>query len=132
MMAWTPVAVVRRHPVRYWRHHLAQDYDVRTIRRMRGCLAKINLPAETRWRDAATGDAAAAIGVAIGVAIRMREVDTDPFELDAAMTALAICSFAGSEAARVVMANMLRRLPSGGEVEVRIADSWLDREVSHG
>lgn len=128
MIGWTQEDAVRRHPVRYWRHHLAHDYDLPTIRRMRRYLAKIDLPAEKGWRDAATGNAAAAIAIAFG----MREAQTDRLAFDAAMTALAICAFDGSDAARTVMAKSLRLLPGGGEAEVRIADSWLDLEESHG
>ncbi|MCP2213961.1 hypothetical protein [Bradyrhizobium diazoefficiens] len=128
LIGWTQKDAARRHPVRYWRHHLAHDYDVHTICRMRRYLAKIDLPAEKGWRDAATGNAAAAIAIAFG----MQEAQTDRLAFDAAMTALAICAFAGSDAARMVMAKSLRLLPGGGEAEVRIADSWLDLEASHG
>jgi hypothetical protein len=50
-------------------------------------------------------------------------------DFDAAMTARA-CR--GSEAARAVMAEVLRGLPDGGDAEIRVADSWLNDEVSRG
>jgi hypothetical protein len=126
MAMWMPAHVVRRRPTRYWRHHLAHDYDEHTVRRMRAFLAKIDLPAEERWRDAATGDAAAAIGIAFG----LRSVDTSRPDFDAAMTALAICAVRGSDAARVVMSKVLRWLPDGGDAENRVAESWLALSTS--
>jgi hypothetical protein len=52
--------VVLRHPVRFWRFHLAGDYDARTVKTMRASLTRIGIVGERRWMDAATGDAAAA------------------------------------------------------------------------
>jgi hypothetical protein len=131
MSVWGPRRVLRRHPIRWWRHHLAQDYDERTVRRMRCQLAKFDLPAQDRWCDAATGDAAAAIGIAFG----LREADSSRLDFDVAMTALAVCAYGGSDAARVVIAKMLRSLPDAGAAEHRVADSWLEvsrLEVSDG
>jgi hypothetical protein len=118
---WAPVRIRRRHPTRWWRYHLAQDYDLRTVRAMRAFIAKVDLPGEARWIDAATGDAAAAIGIAFkysSLGLRRRDFDL-------AMTALAVCAFRGSAAARIVLAKQLHWLPDGGEAEIRIADSWL-------
>jgi hypothetical protein len=118
---WAPVRMRRRHPTRWWRYLFAQDYDVRTVRTMRAFLAKVDLPDEARWIDAATGDAAAAIGIAFkysSLGLRRRNFDL-------AMTALAVCAFRGSAAARLVLAKQLHWLPDGGEAENRIADSWL-------
>jgi hypothetical protein len=123
---WITAQVVRQRPTRCWRHHLAHDYDERTVRRMRTHLAKIDLPAEDRWRDAATGDAAAAIGIAFG----LRSVDTSRSDFDAAVTALAVCAVRGSDAARVVMSKVLRWLPDGGDAENRVAESWLALSTS--
>ena len=136
MSMWAPVHVLRRHPISYWRHHLAQDYDKRTVRRMRAFLAKIDLPAEDRWSAAAAGDAAAAIGIAFG----LRSADSSRLDFCSAMTALAVCAFIGDEASRVVIAKVLRSLPDATEVQNRVADSWLalpsgDRrgvEMRHG
>jgi hypothetical protein len=116
-----PDRVKRRHPTRWWRYHLAQDYDAHTVRRLRGCLAKFEIKREPRWFDAATGDAAAAIGMAF----KYRPIDRHRVEFDLAMTALTVCAVRGSTAARIVMAKMLRWLPGGAEPEIRVADSWL-------
>jgi hypothetical protein len=109
--------VRRRHPMRWWRHHLAQDYD----RHMRACLAKFELMGEARWFDAATGDAAAAIAIAL----KCRSLDCTGDEFDLAMTALTICALQGSAGASVVMSRMLRCLPADGSAKNRIANSWL-------
>jgi hypothetical protein len=66
-MVRMPEGSVRRHPLRFWHYHLAHEYDGRAIRRMHGSLAKTDLPSETRCRDAATGDPAAGIGIALGM-----------------------------------------------------------------
>jgi hypothetical protein len=116
---WAPVRIRRRHPTRWWRYHLAQDHDVRTVRAMRAFLAKADLLGEARWIDAATGDAAAAIGIAF------KYSSLGHRDFDLAMTALAVCAFRGSAAARVVLAKQWHWLPDGGEAEIRIADSWL-------
>jgi hypothetical protein len=102
-MVRMPKGNVRRHPVRFWHCHLALDYDGSAIRRIRGSLAMTHVPSETRCRDAATGDAAAGIGIA----------------------------FAMRDTARVVMTKMLGRPPDGVEAEIRVADFWLDGEVPH-
>jgi hypothetical protein len=95
--------VVIRHPVRLWRYHLAQDYDVRTMRTMRASLARIAIVGERHWATAATGDAAAAVAVAF------RHARGDDHRLrDLSMTALALAGLGGSTAACVVMAKMLR------------------------
>ena len=113
--------VRRRHPMRWWRYHLAQDYDRRTVCHMRSYLAKIEIVGDTQWLDAATGDATAAIGMAL----KYRPLHGHRREFDLAMTALAIIALRGSTRARVVMSTMLRWLPDGAEAEVRVADSWL-------
>jgi hypothetical protein len=116
-----PDRVRRRHPTQWWRFHFAQDYDGRTVRRMRASIAKLEIRREPRWLDAATGDAAAAVGLAF----KYRPVDCHACEFDLAMTALTICAVRGSNAARVVMSRMLRGLPDGAQAEIRVANSWL-------
>lgn len=116
-----PVRVRRRHPTRWWRYNLAQDYDVRAVRTMRAFLAEFDLPLEARWFDSATDDAAAAICIAF----KYRSLGRPRRDFDLAMTAFAVCAFRGSAAARVVMAKLLHWMPGEGEAEIRIADSRL-------
>jgi hypothetical protein len=97
---WTPVRVKPRHPTRWWRSHLAQVYDERTIRRMRAFLAK-------------------------AVAFNCRTRVPAGRDYDMAMTALAVCAFRGNAAARLVIARHLRWLPGGGDAAIRVADSWI-------
>jgi hypothetical protein len=111
----------RRHPLHWWRYHLAQDYDKPALRHMRACLAKFDIPGEPRWFDAASGDAAAAIGIAF----KYRQRDCASEEFDLAMTALTICALKGSAGARVVMSRMLRCLHDGAAAKNRVANSWL-------
>jgi hypothetical protein len=116
-----PERVKRRHPTRWWRYHLAQDYDKPSLRHMRACLAKFDIAGEPRWFDAATGDAAAAIGIAF----KYRQRDCACEEFDLAMTALTIGALKGSAGARVVMSRMLRCLHDGAAAKNRVANSWL-------
>lgn len=113
-----PDRVKRWRPTQWWRYHLAQDYDGRTVRRMRACLAKFEVAREARWFDAATGDAAAAIGIVF----KYRPFDCPRAEFDLALT---ICAIRGTTAARIVMSKMLRWLPGGAAAEIRVANSWL-------
>jgi hypothetical protein len=116
-----PRRVRWRHPTLWWRSHLAQDYNEQTARRMRACLARFDIRREPRWLDAATGDAAAAIGLAF----KYRSLDCCAFEFHLAMTAVAVCAVRGSTCARIVMAKMLRWTGDGSDAEDRIVASWL-------
>jgi hypothetical protein len=88
---------------------------------MRSYLAKFEVLSDTRWFDAASGDAAAAIGMAF----QYRPLYGHGREFDLAMTALAISALRGSSRARLWMSRTLRWLPDGAEAEIRVADSWL-------
>jgi hypothetical protein len=113
--------VRRRHPSRWWRYNLAQDYDRRTVCRIRSYLAKFEVLGDTQWFDAASGDAVAAIGMAF----KYRPLYGHGREFDLAMTALAISALQGSSRARLWMWQTLRWLPDAAEAEIRVADSWL-------
>jgi hypothetical protein len=90
---------------------------------MKAAVEKVEMLGEPRWRDAVTGDAAAAVGMAI---LFDRQKAT-PGKLDLAMTALVICACEGNATACVVLSNIIRRLPNSGGREARVATSWLIR-----
>lgn len=113
----------------WWRTKRAEEVDVEATRSMRVSLTTIGILGENRWRLAATGDAAAAIGIVVG----LRKSDASKPVFDVVMTALAATAADGNAAACVVMANVLRTMPGAGAAEARIATSWLFRAfASHG
>jgi hypothetical protein len=118
--------VVHRDPIRWWRHHLARDYDELTVRRMRRKLAKFDLPTHHLWPDAAA---------AIRIAFELHKTNPSSLDFNLAMTALAVCAAGGNYAACVVLAKVLRSLPDAGSAERHIADSWIELsrpEVKNG
>jgi len=125
--AWSPARVTPCHPTKWWRYHMAQDFDVRSAGLMRNDLAKVSILGAPRWPEAAAGDAAAAVGIAFTYArgdhARLR---------DLAMTALALAALGGSAGACLVMSRLRRALPGAGAADVRIADSWMAYASAHG
>jgi hypothetical protein len=90
---------------------------------MQAAIEKVEMLGEPRWRDAVTGDAAAAVGMAL-LFNRQR---TSAGRLNLVMTALLINACNGNATACVVLSNVIRRLPGAGKREARIATSWLMR-----
>jgi hypothetical protein len=110
-------------PTRWWRGIAAPNFHVMALGAMQAAIEKVEMLGEPRWRDAVTGDAAAAVGMAI---LFDRQKAT-PGKLDLAMTALVICACEGNATACVVLSNIIRRLPNSGGREARVATSWLIR-----
>jgi hypothetical protein len=121
MMLKTDAMDVRRMPTRWWRSVSSDLLDATALMEMKAAAAGSRAPGEPRWRRAVAGDAAAAIGLVLGVDPRQMAGG----ELDLAMTLLAICALEGNDAACVVLSHAIRRLPGAGPAEARIATSWL-------
>ncbi len=115
--------LLRRPATQWWRLTPATAFDVVALREMRASLLKIDMLGEPRWKDAATGDAPAAIQIALSVSAE----DSAEARYDLVMTALAVCAAGGNAAACLVMSHVLRKLPGAGKAEARIATSWLTR-----
>lgn len=113
----------RRSSLLWWRCVRAENFHEMALRDMRLSIAKVELFSEPRWQKAVTGDAAAAIGIALS----MRPEDSFHQKFDVAMTALVVCAAEGNAAACIVLSNIIRRLPGAGRREVCIAISWLVR-----
>jgi hypothetical protein len=113
--------LLRRPATQWWRLTSATTFDQIALREMRSSLSKIDMLGEPRWKDAATGDAAASIHIALC----MRPEDSAEARYDLALTALAVCAADGNAAACLVMSHILRKIPGAGKSEARIATSWL-------
>jgi hypothetical protein len=109
------------HPLGWWRTTLASGFDRSMRAAMRVALDKIEIFDEPRWRQAAAGDAASAVGLAIAA----RRDRLSPGRVDLAMTALALCASGGDAAACMVMSNFLRNHGSITRRNARLANSWL-------
>jgi hypothetical protein len=116
-------AASRRSPILWWRSVRAENFHEMALRDMRLAIAKVELFGEPRWREAAAGDAAAAIGIVLSI----RLGDSFRMKFDVAMTALVVCAAEGNAAACIVLSNVIRRLPGAGKREARLATSWLVR-----
>ena len=114
-------ALLQRPVTQWWRLTPAIAFDAIALREMRAALSKIDMLGEPRWKDAATGDAAASIHIALGLSPE----ESAEARFDLAMTALAICAADGNAAAFLVMSHILRKIPGAGKAEARIATSWL-------
>ena len=107
----------------WWRSKLAGEFDADALQTMRSSLSEIAIIGEDRWRDAAAGDAAAAIGIVYG----LKRGPTHGGIFDAGMTALALAAGMGDAAACLVLATVLRGVPGAGTAEASIATTWLAR-----
>jgi hypothetical protein len=114
---------IPRQATRWWRFIRADLLGADALGEMKAAVAKVDLLGEPRWRDAATQDAAAAIGIVLDFAAE----DFGLERFDVAMTALTVCAAEGDAAACMVVSNILRRVPGAGAAEARLATGWLVR-----
>lgn len=112
-------------PLLWWRSIRANHFNVAAAGALRASIANVFILGEPTWRDAADGDEAAAIGLAL----RLHK-STSPVIYDLVMTALAACAAEDGSAACLAMSHMLRAFPGAGRAEARIATSWLVRSFS--
>jgi hypothetical protein len=112
---------VSRTPIEWWRFKHADGFDESVLDDLRRTIGRLDMLGEPRWKSAAGGDAASAIGIVFG----MRPEESHRARFDLAMTALVNCAAAGNSSACLVVAHVLRRLPAAGKTEARIATIWL-------
>lgn len=123
-------------PITWWRSIAAPNFHLMALGAMRAAVEKVEMLGEPRWRAAIAGDATAAIGLAL----EMHRQDALRERFDLIMTSLVICACAGDAAACLVLSGAIRRLPSAGPREARLATSWLmkafrplaERKISGG
>lgn len=110
-------------PLSWWRSAPAHSLSVREANRVRRELRRVALYGEPAWKDAVHGDAAAAIGVAIRIAVRQPCMDA---LLDMAMSPVLVAAIEGDAAARLFMSHILtKRVPVDEGAKV-LAASWLE------
>lgn len=128
--------VERNHPARHLRHDLpeerlswwrtirANSFNAATAIALRRAMANIAIMGEPTWHEAAKGDVAAAVGLALRL-----HPNTSPMIYDLIMTALAACAADDNAAACLVMSQSLRESPGACRTEARLATSWLVRSL---
>jgi hypothetical protein len=110
-----------RFPTGVWRSVAAPNFHRTALGAMKAAIKKVEVLGELRWHDVVAGDAAA-----VGAA-NLFDRQKAPGKLDLVMSALVICACEGSASARVVLSNIIKRLPHSGDSEARVATSWLVR-----
>jgi hypothetical protein len=110
-------------PLRWWRTMRAEAFDASTARILREAIAVIAIIDEPTWHAAASGQVAAAVGLAL----RLNPQHTSPTLHDLVMTALVACAAEDDATACLAMAHALRRSPGAGRSEAKLATSWLVR-----
>jgi hypothetical protein len=113
-------------PLTWWRTMRAEQLEATAAIVMRKSIATIAIIDEPSWRTPATGDAAAAVGLAL----RLDPARATPIAFDLVMTALAACAADGDSTACLAMSFVLRRRPGAGKSEARIATRWLMRSLA--
>lgn len=111
--------------LRWWRNTRAENFHAPALGQMKAAVANIAMLAEPRWRDAASGDAAAAVAIVLAMGVQ----NSHALKFDISMTALAICACEGDAASCLVIAWVLRRLPKAKTREKRLATSWTVRAM---
>lgn len=111
--------------LRWWRSTRADNFHVPALGQMKAAVANVAMLAEPRWRDAASGDAAAAIAITLAMGVQ----NSHALKFDICMTALVICACEGDAASCLVIAWVLRRLPKARTREKRLATSWTVRAI---
>ncbi|KQY97173.1 hypothetical protein ASD45_20930 [Pseudolabrys sp. Root1462] len=91
------------------------------VRVIRKALAGLFILNEPRWREAAKGDPAAAIGIALRVA---RRRGTAAPVIDLVMSAVLLAALSGDPAATLTLTTMIKRKGARAERNALIT-SWL-------
>lgn len=108
-------------PHRFWRSYPAFELDA--VRRLElACLLGTFSTTIPIWRVALTGDAAAAVAVALP----MKVPNVITYPVDARMSVLLHAALGGSDACALVLSNMLSRMPIEKYLRERLAASWLE------
>ena len=112
-------------PLDVWCMVNAFAVNAKIVEQLRTALQTIAMIDEPTWRAAATGDASAAIGLAL----RLVPGKSSPMAYRLVMTALVACAAEGNTAACIVMTYVLRNRIEVTRLERQIAESWAMRAV---
>lgn len=108
------------HALLLWRTVPAHDFDPARRAAVADCMRRTSSTIEV-WRKAVGGDAASAMGLALGMDIPSEITIRTDFK----MTVLLHSALAGSAGAALVLSSLLRRMPIDGVLRRRLATSWL-------
>jgi len=108
-----------------WRSLPAEAFGAAEIEAMTAALTGVSFAPDGGWRQAANGDAA----IAIRLALRLLPVGEITLRVDIVMTALTRCAAKGNPAAALVLAKLLRQAPIDKALASRLSASWLTRDL---
>jgi hypothetical protein len=108
------------HALLLWRTVPAHDFDPARRAAVADCMRRTSSTIDV-WRKAVGGDAASAMGLALGMDIPSEITVRTDFK----MTVLLHSALGGSAGAALVLSSLLRRMPIDGVLRRRLATSWL-------
>ncbi|MBS0248401.1 MAG: hypothetical protein JSR61_17435 [Proteobacteria bacterium] len=115
-------------PLHWWRRLPADVFSPLHVCVIRRALSGISFLNEPHWCEAAKGDPAAAIGVALRVA--RRRGTTAPI-IDLVMSAVLLAALSGDMSAILMLATMIKRT-GGPAVRDDLIASWLNPPAKTG
>jgi hypothetical protein len=110
----------------WWRTLPADEFELRDVAHLRRCMQGLQILGEPGWSDAARGDAAEAIGIAVRLTIKQPCIE--PI-VDLVMTAVLGAAIEGNGAAQHFLAHMVGRREAADPLAESVATSWI--AVSH-
>ena len=93
-------------PLHWWRTRRPRSFRRSDVRILRTCLLRSDTVADLDWLSAATGDAAAAAGVAIRA---MHTAGMTNSVVDTALSAVLCCALEGDPTAPIILRSALNR-----------------------
>ncbi|WP_316228441.1 hypothetical protein [Bradyrhizobium sp. SZCCHNR1039] len=113
-------------PVHWWRTRRPQDFEATDVRILRAELFKTDAIDDCDWLYAVTGNAAAAIGIAIR-ALKQHGM-TNP-AIDAVVSAVLCCALEGDGASKVLLLSALRRRQKIDPRCRHLVLLWSDKDI---
>jgi len=110
-------------PLQWWRHLSADAYTDAHLRTLHRAISGIGMIGEPRWADAARGEPAAAVGVALRTINNRRSLK--PI-VDLTMSTVLIAALNGSAAAITLLTLMIGRMAATNAESQRLQRSWIE------
>lgn len=110
-------------PLQWWRHLSADAYTDAHLQTLHRAIAGIGMIGEPRWPDAARGEPAAAVGIAIRTINDRRSLK--PI-VDLSMSTVLIAALNGSAAAITLLAFMIGRMAATDADREHLQRSWSE------
>ena len=110
-------------PLQWWRHLSADAYTDAHLQTLHRAISGIGMIGEPRWADAARGEPAAAVGVAIRTVNDRRSLK--PI-VDLTMSTVLIAALNGSAAAIMLLTLMIGRMAATNAESQRLQRSWIE------